>query len=388
MDTYPQKKDIELSIVIPCFNEEKAIVFCLDEIRETIRKNNLKAEVIFVDNASTDQTNERLRKYKEDFEDLQIIFEPTQGYGSAYLRGFKQAQGKYIFMSDCDGTYSFKEIPLFLEKLREGFDLVVGNRFHTKLKDDVMPWHHRIIGNPFLSFVTRLFFKIKINDIHCGARAITREGLNKITLYTKGMEFASEMIVKCAKQKLRITEVPVTYKKRIGVSKLNSLSDGWRHLRFLLLYSPLFLFFIPGVTLFSLGFLSLFALYFFEIKIFGIQFYFHPMFLSSLILSSGYQLMLFAGFARTYAITHLGDHDTFLEPLYKKITIEKAGLLGFIAIGIGCGIYLYIFIEWLYSGFGSLNEIKNSIVALTLLTLGIQTFFSAFMLSILGIKEK
>ncbi|MES2223666.1 MAG: glycosyltransferase family 2 protein [Patescibacteria group bacterium] len=388
MPTYPQKKDVELSILIPCFNEEKAVVFCLDQIKETIKKNNLSAEVICVDNASTDRTKERLQKYKESFEELQIVSEPVLGYGSAYLRGFNIMQGKYIFMADCDGTYNFKEIPLFLEKLRDGSDLVVGNRFHSKLESGVMPWLHRVIGNPLLSFITKLFFKIEIHDIHCGARAISRKALEKITLYTKGMEFASEMIIKCARQNLKIVEIPVSYHKRIGKSKLNSFSDGWRHLRFLLLYSPLFLFFIPGIILFIIGLLSLLAIYFFEIKIFGIQLYFHPMFLSSLILSSGYQLIFFAGFARTYAITHLGDHDSFLEPLYKKITIEKAGLLGLISITVGCTIYIYIFVKWIHSGFGSLDEIKNSIVALTLLTLGIQTFFSAFMLSILGIKEK
>lgn len=378
----------ELSIIVPCLNEEDAIPVCIRQIKKTVHDNNLDVGVIFVDNASTDRSKEILEREMTTFPELRVVFEPHQGYGSAYLKGFSEAKGKYIFMADCDGTYDFSELPLFLEKLRAGADLVVGNRFSTKLKKGVMPWHHLYIGNPLLSFITRLFFKIRINDIHCGARAIRREALDKIVLYTKGMEFASEMIIKCARQKMNITEIPISYSKRIGTSKLNSFSDGWRHLRFLLLYSPLFLFFIPGAIMFSVGLLSLSAMYFFEIKVFGVQLYFHPMFLSSLILSSGYQLILFAGFARTYAITHLGDHDSFLEPLYKKITIEKAGALGLVTIGIGCSIYLYIFIKWLDSGFGSLDEIKNSIVALTLLTLGIQTFFSAFMLSILGIKEK
>jgi len=216
-----------------------------------------------------------------------------------------------------------------------------------------MPWHHRYIGNPILSFLVKKFFSININDIHCGERAVSRQALEQITLYTGGMEFASEMIIKAAKANLKIAELGVSYAERIGESKLRSFRDGWRHLRFILLYSPLYLFIVPGVALFILGTILLIT---------------EPTFLSSLMIVLGYQLIFFGGFAKIYALTHLGDQDHSFEQLFQYITIERAGLIGLLIISIGC--------------FG------HSIMALTLITLGIQTFFSAFMLSILGIKEK
>ncbi len=398
--------DFEVSIVVPCFNEEQAIQICIDQIKKTIQRYSLRAEIIFINNASTDTSGEILQANKATCKELIVVDEPNVGYGSAYLAGLKIAKGEYIFMADCDGTYDFREIPHFIDRLRgykisntcsethkteenkTGADLVVGNRFAKKPKDGVMPWHHQYIGNPLLSFLTRIFFKIEIHDIHCGARAIRRSAFENIVLYTRGMEFASEMIVKCAKKGMKIEEIPITYSARIGTSKLNSFSDGWRHLRFILLYSPLILFLLPGFIMFLLGLVSMCVLYFTTPHIFGLQLYVHPMFFSSLLMIVGYELILFAGFARTYAITHLGDRDSFLEPVYQKITIEKAGLLGIILSFTGGFIYVFIFAKWIRSGFGSLNEIKNGVVALTLITLGIQTFFSAFMFSILGIKEK
>ena len=378
----------KVSIIIPCHNEEQAVQKCLDEIREVISIHNLDTEIVVVDNGSTDRSLEILKTNLGAFPQLNVICEPHLGYGSAYQKGFETAQGQYLFMADCDGTYSFKDIPRFLAELEKGYDLVVGNRFNSALLKGVMPWHHRYIGNPILSFITKLFFGIKIGDIHCGARAISRDALNKIVLYTTGMEFASEMIIKCARQGLKITEIPISYSKRIGISKLESFSDGWRHLRFILLYSPLVLFFIPGTILFLLGSVSLIIMYVASPNIFGLKLYVHPMFFSSILTIIGYQLIFFAGFARTYAITHLGDTDRFLEPLYKHITIEKAGFVGIILCLLGGFIYVYISVKWIGSGFGSLDEIRNSVLALTLVTLGVQTFFSAFMLSMLGIKER
>lgn len=378
----------ELSIVIPCLNEEEAVQFCIDQILNTLEKNKLDAEVIFVDNMSTDNSVTIIKNNSHRFADMKLVIEPNSGYGSAYLRGFNESSGAYIFMADCDGTYNFGDIPRFLQALKSGSDLVIGNRFNGDLKKGIMPWHHRYIGNPILSMLVKLFFNVSIHDIHCGARAISREALEKIVLYTRGMEFASEMIIKASKQDLSISEIPIVYSERLGTSKLNSISDGWRHLRFILLYSPLILFLLPGTILFGIGVISMMSLYLFEIKIFGIQLYVHPIFLSALIINMGYQLILFAGFARTYAITHLGDKDSFMEPLYRKITIEKAGFAGIVLSTVGGILYIIILIRWVKSGFGSLNEIKNAVLALTFVTLGIQTFFSAFMFSILGIKEK
>ncbi|KKP89321.1 hypothetical protein A2456_01980 [Candidatus Nomurabacteria bacterium RIFOXYC2_FULL_36_19] len=381
-------QQLEISIILPCLDEEKSIAKCLNEIKENIERYSLNAEIIVVDNNSEDKTKDIANSFINNISNLKIITEKTRGYGSACLAGLYSAKGKYFFIADSDGTYDFSEIPRFLEKLREGNDLVVGNRFSGKIKDDSMSWHHRYIGNPFLSFLVKWFFKVKINDIHCGARAISKKAFEKITLYTSGMEFASEMIIKSAKIDLKITEIPIEYSKRIGDSKLNSFKDGWRHLRFILLYSPLYLFLAPGIffSLFGVIFITIF--YFTQPKIFELQFYIHPMFLFSTMIILGYQLIIFSGFAKIYAITHLGDNDETIQLLFKKITLEKAGLLGLIVATIGISIYIFILIKWISSDFNSLNETKNSIIALTLLVIGIQTFFSAFMFSILGIKEK
>ena len=202
------------------------------------------------------------------------------------------------------------------------------------------------------------------------------------------MEFASEMIIKALRNSLRIKELPIDYYSRKGKSKLRGFSDAWKHLRFMLLYSPLFLFFIPGIIVFILGVLSMLWLYFGNFYLFGIRFYTHPMFVSALLIIIGYQLIFFSIFAKTYSITHLGEEGKLINKLYKYLTIEKASIFGTIIIFLGALIYVYILVEWIKKGFGDLNEIKNSIVALTFITLGVQTIFYSFMLSILGIREK
>jgi glycosyltransferase involved in cell wall biosynthesis len=378
----------EISIIIPCLNEEMAIAACLLEIKETINRDNLLVEVIVVDNNSKDKTAEIVKSFQLDWPELFLVREEREGYGLAYLKGFSVARGKYIFMADGDGSYDFSEINFFINKLKAGFDFVVGNRFSGKMARRAMSWSHRYVGNPFLSFLVKFFFSVKINDIHCGARAISRTALDKINLHTGGMEFASEMIIKASQKSLKITEVPIKYRPRLGNSKLNSITDGWRHLRFILLYSPLFLFLIPGLIMLFLGIIFMAIFYFSNPVLFGIHLYIHPMFLFSVLIIIGYQLILFSGFSKVYAITHLGDSNLRIEKLFKWFTIEKAGLIGILMILLGAFIYGLIFINWVSSGFSSLNEIKNSVVALTLLVLGMQTFFSAFMFSILGIKEK
>jgi glycosyltransferase involved in cell wall biosynthesis len=375
-------KNPEISIILPCRNEELALSDCLKQIQEIIKKNKLKAEIIVYD-SSTDSCPRIAKKFK-----AKLVKHDREGYGIAYLEGFKQAKGKYIFMADCDGTYDFNEIPNFLKQLDQGYDLVIGNRFKGNIEKKAMPFSHRYIGNPILSGILRLFFFTKIKDSHSGMRAIKRQALEKLNLKTTGMEFASEMIVKAIKRNLKIKEISINYYKRKGQSKLNPFRDAWKHTRFMLLYSPLFLFFIPGLILFLLGIITLAWFYFGNPEILGIKLYFHPMFIFSLLTLVGYQLIIFAAFAKSYAINHLGEESKTMNQLYRIITIERASMIGMIIAAIGTIIYLIILISWIKSGFNSLNEIKNSIVALTLITLGIQTIFSSFMLSILSIKEK
>jgi glycosyltransferase involved in cell wall biosynthesis len=319
--------------------------------------------------------------------EVRVVSEPTLGYGAACMKGFAAAQGKYLFLADPDGSYDFEEIPHFLGQLEEGCDFVLGNRFQGKIDEGAMPWSHRYIGNPLLSSILRLFYNTKIHDVHCGMRAITKSAFQSLPLLTTGMEFASEMIVVALKKNLRITEIPINYHPRQGVSKLRRLSDAWRHLRFMLLYKPLVLFFFPGILLFSTGIISLLLLYFDGLKLFHIQFHYHPMFLSCVLIIIGYQLIIFALFAKTYAITHLGDRPIF-DKLYQYLNIEMASLAGLGLVAVGGIIYLNILLKWIGTNFGALNEVKNSVLALTFIVLGIQTIFSGFMLSILGIKRK
>jgi glycosyltransferase involved in cell wall biosynthesis len=376
-------KNPGLSVVLPCLNEEGALGLCLDQIKNIINKNNLDAEVIIVDNGSTDNSCKIVVEKQ-----AKLVHEKERGYGAAYLKGFEAAKGKYLFIADSDGSYDFNEIPRFVEQLKRGYDFVIGNRFKGKMEKGAMSWYRKYIGNPLLSGILRLFFKTKIHDVHCGMRAISKKTLEMLNLRTTGMEFASEMVMKAIKKRLKIKELPIDYHKRTGRSKLRSLADGWRHLRFMLLYSPLVLFLIPGLLLFLIGLTSMILLYFELFNILGIQLFHHPMFLSALLMVAGYQFIIFALFAKTYAIIHLEEKSHFIILLNKYLTIEKAGLAAIAAILIGLIIYIGIFFKWVNTGFGELNEIKNSIVALTLIITGMQTISSSFMLSILGIKEK
>lgn len=372
----------ELSIVLPCRNEEQSIEDCLIEIKKIVKENKINAEII-VSDSSTDKSPEIAKKHN-----VKLVKHNKEGYGIACLEGFKKAKGKYIFMADCDKTYDFKEIPNFLNYLKQGYDLVIGNRFGGKIEKGAMPFSHCYIGNPLLSFIFRIFFWSDIRDINCGMRAFSQEALKKLNLKTAGMEFASEMLVKAVKKNLKIKEVPINYYKRKGDSKLKTIRDGWRHIRFMLLYSPLFLFLIPGILSFLTGIISLLLIYFDQLVLFNIKFHYHPMFFSALLIIIGYQLIIFAFFAKTYSMIHFEENSFIIKYLNKHITLEKATLFSLIIIFLGLIIYTTIFYNWVKNGFGELQEVKNSIIALILITLGFQTIFSSFMLSILGIKEK
>jgi glycosyltransferase involved in cell wall biosynthesis len=372
------KKPI-ISIVLPCRNEEEALPYCLEKIIETIKKNNYNAEII-VSDSSIDNSPKIAEKYG-----VIVAKHNKDGYGNAYLEGIKVSKGDILILGDADDTYDFREIPNLLKYINN-YDLVLGQR--KFLHEGSMPFVNRYIGNPILSWILRFLFKASIKDCHTGFRIIKKSALDRLNLKTTGMEFASEMIIKAVKNNLKIKEVPINYYARKGETKLQRIPDGWRHIRFMLLYSPLYLFFIPGVILFLLGIFSMLIFYLDLSYILGIKLYYHPMFLSSMLIISGYQLIFFSIFAKTYAITHLEEKSPIMNKLYKIITIEKASILGFIILFMGCFIYINIFVGWIYSGFGELQEVKNSIVALTLILLSLQTISSSFMLSILGIKEK
>ena len=369
----------QISIILPCRNEEQSIGFCLRQVKEVIKKNNLDAEII-VSDSSTDKSEEIARKHNV------ILVKHKIGFGDAYLEAFKVARGKFIFMADSDSSYDFNEIPNFINELEKGYDFVIGDRFKGNMEKGSMPLSHKYIGNPFLSGLFRVFFHSNVQDIHCGMRAISKKALEKLDLQTTGMEFASEMVLKAVKKKLKIKELTINYYKRRGKSKLNTYSDGFRHLRFMLLYSPSFLFFAPGFVFFILGLVSFLWLYL-SPEIFGIKLFYHPMFLSSLMMIAGYQIIFFGAFAKTYLVMQFHEKDT-ISKFYDYMNVKIAVIIGGIVLLAGAFIYISIFAKWLSSGLGDLNEAKNSIIGLTFIILGLQTIFSSFILSILGIRKK
>ena len=368
---------MKVSVILPCRNEEQTIGICIKKIQKTLEGKDYE---IIVSDSSIDKSAEIAKSLG-----VKLIKHDKEGYGNAYLEGLKHAKGSVIVMGDSDDTYDFTELPKLLGYI-DDYDFVIGRR--KFIHSGAMSFSHRYIGNPLLSFILGLFFKTKIKDINSGFRVIKKEGLDKLNLQTTGMEFASEMIIKAIKNNLRIKEVDINYYKRKGKSKLHSFRDGWRHLRFMLLYSPLFLFFIPGIILFFIGLISLLYMYFNQIDLFGIKLFYHPLFFSSLLIIIGYQLVIFSLFAKTYAINHLGEKP-ILNKFYKYVSIESVSIFGLSIIIAGIVIYSLIFSKWINTGFGNfgLEETKNTILAFILVIVGIQTIFSSFMLSILGIKK-
>jgi glycosyltransferase involved in cell wall biosynthesis len=370
-----------ISIILPTRNEKDAILWCIESVKRVLAENNISSEII-VSDSSWDGTDLLAQK-----RGACVVKHDKEGYGRAYIEGVKHAKGKYLFFADADGTYDFYEIPKFLFYLEQGYDFVIGNRFAGTMEKGAMPFLNKYIGNPVLSWLFQVFFHAGIRDTHSGMRAIKRSVFNDLSLRTTGMEFASEMIIKLARGGYKLLEIPINYHTRIGKTKLKKFSDGWRHLRFMLLYSPFYLFFVPGCVIFSLGVASLFGFYTGRITFFGLPLFFHPMFISALLIIIGYQAIIFSFFAKIYAIVHLNEKDNLIEKLMKHITLERAVVFGFIFISFGIGIFSAVFLGWVKNNFPALDEVKNSIIALILVTLGIQTFFSGFMMSILGIKE-
>src|SRR3954462_9325610 len=273
-----------VSVVIPCLNEAENIEECIRRAQEAIAQHGLDGEVVVADNNSEDGSAELARNAG-----ARVVVEPRRGYGSAYLAGFGAARGQHIVMADAHLTYDFDEIPRFVEKLEDGADLVMGDRMDN-IQPGAMPWLHRYVGNPILSGILTLFFRTGVRDAHCGMRAVRREVLPQLDLRTTGMEFASEMVIRAAKEKLDIREFPIEYHPRGGESKLSTFRDGWRHLRFLLVHSPTHLFVIPGLVLFAIGALiSLLVL--FEIDLFGRSWQLHAMIAGSLLAIVGTQVV-------------------------------------------------------------------------------------------------
>ena len=381
-----EKKKLELTILMPCLNEAKTLATCIKKAQKSLKENNIDGEVLIADNGSTDGSQEIARKCGARVIDVEV-----KGYGSALIEGTKSAYGKYIIMGDSDDSYDFSNIMPFLEKLREGYDLVMGNRFKGGIEKGAMPWSHKYIGTPVLSFLGRLFYKSKIGDFNCGMRGYKRKSILKLDLKTTGMEYASEMIVQATLNKLKITEVPTTLKKdgRDRPPHLKSFRDGWRHLKFLLIYSPKHMFFLPGLLLIILGILGMIVT---NLHIENINLGVHTMLYSGAAIVIGFQTIIFFILAKVYAINS-GMHpkdDKIINTL-KEITLEKGVILGILFIIIGFGLSIYAVIKWKNASYGALNPLEImpiTIPAVDLLIIGVELVFASFLLGVLNIKYK
>lgn len=368
---------------MPCLNEEETIGICVEKALEGIRRTGLPGEVIVSDNGSEDRSIEIASSLG-----ARVINAPKRGYGNAYLAGFAAARGDYIVMGDSDDTYDFREVGSIIKPLQEdGAEYVMGSRFAGKILPGAMPWLHQYIGNPVLTWVLNRMFGLRASDCHTGYRAFTKEAYQKMRLRTTGMEFASEMVINAAKAKLKVAEVPIIYYPRGGESKLRSFRDGWRHLRFMLMYSPDHLFLIPGGLLFLVGLVGLLALLPGPLTIGGHLISFHFMFVAALLVMLGFQVLLTGFYAKAYAYTHrFAPDDRMIQLFYRYFSLEKWILVGVGIFAIGLGLDIYILVKWINLGFKNLNEVRPAIVALILMVIGGQLTFSSFLLSILNIN--
>lgn len=377
-------ENVELSVVMPCLNEQATIGSCIEKAQRTMKALGIRGEIIVADNGSTDNSVSIAQSLG-----ARVVHQPIRGYGAAYLAGIAAARGQYIVIGDSDDTYDFSEIARFLQPLREGTDLVMGSRFKGEIRPGAMPKLHQYLGNPVLTGILNLLFKAGVSDAHCGMRAFTRLAYEKMGLQTTGMEFASEMVIKAAKAGLKITEVPITYYPRKGESKLNSFRDGWRHLRFMLLLSPTTLFLLPGALLFLMGLIGTIALLPGPLKIGGRPYDVHVMTLAVLLCLLGYQLLLLGVSARTYSLTGgFEARDPLLQFLYRHFNLEKGLLLGGVTFAIGFLVDGWIAYRWAKSGFGDLHQVRAALFATLLMVLGAQTVFSSFFLSMIGIPTE
>ena len=382
-------REVELSVVMPCLNEEKTVGNCVTQAKSFFEASNVKGEVIIADNGSTDRSVEIAEAYG-----ARVVHVSDKGYGSALMGGFKAARGQYIIMADADESYDLVNLMPFVEKLRKGYDLVMGNRFKGGIKKDAMPWHHKYIGNPLLSFIGQLFFRTPAKDFHCGLRGFTKEAINRMNLQTTGMEFASEIVVKASIMGMKVTEVPTTLSPdgRDRPPHLRSFRDGWRHLRFLLIYSPRWLFLIPGIILIALGGTASLLLFFGPVNTSLRLFDFHSFILAGTAMMMGLSMLSFALIARVYAYNFgLLPNKPRMFSLLKYFSLETGLLSGLVFILTGISLIIRATSLSYTLGFNTLG-FGDSIRlvfggALSIMTGG-QIMLTSFVLSILGLNPR
>lgn len=369
-----------VSVVIPCLNEEQTIAQCVESAIASLERNQLDGEVIVVDNGSEDGSAKLAEQAG-----ARVILEHRRGYGSAYLAGLAQARGDLVVMADADLTYDFDDIPRFVERLQDGAELVIGDRMDN-IEPGAMPWLHQYVGNPLLTGVLNVFFRAGVRDAHCGMRAIRRDVLPRLDLRTTGMEFASEMLVRAAKQGVVIDEVPITYSRRGGSSKLSSFRDGWRHLRYLLIHSPFYLFIVPGALQCLVGLLASVTVLA-NIHLFGRLWDLHTLIAGSLLIIVGVEVLALGVCAQAYGAYYLGERDRWFDAPRRRLRLEHGLALGAALIAIGSAVGATVVIRWISHGFGALAQERLALVAATLVIVGVHVFFASFLLSVIGLRS-
>jgi hypothetical protein len=364
---------------MPCLNEEDSVGLCVSKAWEGIRKTGLRGEVIVSDNGSSDRSVS-----VAEAAGARVVHQPRRGYGNAYMKGFSAARGRIIVMGDSDDSYDFTALPDIVRPLDDSVDYVLGSRFTGQIRRGAMTWSHRYIGNPVLTAILNALFRLKVSDAHSGFRAFTKRALDKMALQCEGMEFASEIVVKAARADLRVAEVPITYHRRIGESKLNSLKDGWRHLRFLLLLSPDYLFVMPGIACLATGLLGQLAL----LGLAGSSSVLIVKILLALVTLVGSQLLTFGLFAKTYAKSiGLDKKGRVSEWVERTFALEHGLVCG---AGLATG-GLALVIHQSVAGWGPVAagglSASTTILGLLGTALGAELCFDAFFLTMFHLKR-
>ncbi|NBY20496.1 glycosyltransferase family 2 protein [bacterium] len=369
----------ELTIVMPCLNEAETLAACIHKAMSFLKSHQIEGEVLIADNGSSDGSQEIAEKLG-----AKVIHVKEKGYGAALSGGIKAAQGRYVIMGDSDDSYDFSNLMPFIEKLREGHDLVLGNRFRGGIQKGAMPFLHRYLGNPVLSRIGKIFFGSPVGDFHCGLRGFSKSAIESLNLVTRGMEFASEMIVKATLNDLKITEVPTTLSPdgRSRPPHLRTWRDGWRHLKFLLLYCPRWLFLYPGSILALWGAIFYALIMTGPLQIGKVNFDIHTLIYAASALVVGYQTMIYAIFAESIGIQRgILPPNKSNQKILTLMTVEMAAITGGFLILLGLGLGLFSIHAWQKLGFGSLekaSQLRCVITSCLALTLGTQTIFSGF----------
>ena len=380
---------LELSVVMPCLNENETVAICVRKALETLRSSGILGEVIVADNGSTDGSVELAQEAG-----ARVISVAQKGYGNALLGGITAARGQFVVMADADDSYEFSHIPRFLGELRAGFDLVMGNRFRGGIQPKAMPFLHRYLGNPVLTWIGKIFFHSPCGDFHCGIRGFRKDSFTRMDIRSTGMEFASEMVVKASLLHMNIGEIPTTLAPdgRTRAPHLRTWRDGWRHLRFLLMYSPRWLFLYPGTLLILSGLIGSVILLPGPQVIHGIRFDVHTLLYAFVAVLLGFQLVAFAIFTKVFAISEgLLPDDPRLEKLFARITLETGLIVGAVLVLLGISGSVLAVSGWASLNFGALNPDQTLRVVMPSvfsLTLGVQVICSSFFLSILGLRRR